>query len=138
MNIYVGNLPYSANEEDLKEVFSAHGEVTSVRIIMDRETGKSKGFGFIDMPNDDEATSAIEALEGAEFQGRNLRVNQSKPREERPRGGGGGYRGGGGGGYRGGGGGGGYRGGGGGGGGGGYRGGGGGGGYRGGGGGDRY
>ena len=144
MNIYVGNLPYSANEEDLKEVFAAHGEVTSVRIITDRDTGQSKGFGFIDMPNDEEATAAIEALEGAEFQGRNLRVNQSKPREDRPRGGGGGYRGGGGGGYRGGGGGGhrgggggGYRGGGG---GGGYRGGGGGGGYRGGGGGggDRY
>ena len=133
MNIYVGNLPYTANEEDLKEVFAAHGQVTSVRIVTDRETGQSKGFGFIEMPNDEEATRAIEALEGAEFQGRNLRVNQSKPREERPRGGGGG-------GYRGGGGGGGYRGGGGG--GGGYRGGGGGGGgYRGGGGGgdrDRY
>ena len=125
MNIYVGNLPYTANEDELKELFESHGEVTSVRIITDRDTGQSKGFGFIDMTNDDEATSAIEALEGAEFQGRNLRVNQSKPREERPRGGGGGgYRGGGGG-NRGGGG-------------GGYRGGGGGGGYRGGGGGNLY
>ncbi|MCM8543113.1 MAG: RNA-binding protein, partial [Lentisphaeraceae bacterium] len=102
MNIYVGNLPYTANEEDLKELFSNHGEVTSVRIITDRDTGQSKGFGFIDMSNDDEATSAIEALEGAEFQGRNLRVNQSKPKEDRPRGGGGGFRGGGGGGNRGG------------------------------------
>ena len=109
MNIYVGNLPYTANEEELKELFSNHGEVTSVRIIMDRDTGQSKGFGFIDITSDDDALSAIEALEGAEFQGRNLRVNQSKPREDKPRGGGGGYRGGGnrgggGGGYRGGGG----------------------------------
>lgn len=102
MNIYVGNLPYTANEEELKELFSNHGEVTSVRIITDKDTGQSKGFGFIDITSDDDALSAIESLEGAEFQGRNLRVNQSKPREDKPRGGG--YRGGngGGGGYRGG------------------------------------
>lgn len=95
MNIYVGNLLYTANEEDLKELFSNHGEVTSVRIITDKETGQSKGFGFIDMTNDDEALAAIEALEGAEFEGRNLRVNQAKPRDDKPRGGGGGHRGGG-------------------------------------------
>lgn len=143
MNIYVGNLPYTANEEDLKELFSGHGEVSSVRIITDRDTGQSKGFAFIDMPNDEQAKQAITALEGAEFMGRNLRVNESKPREERGGGGRGGFnRGGGGGGRggfnRGGGGGGGYNRGGGG--GGGYNRGGGGGGYNrgGGGGGDRY
>lgn len=93
MDIYVGNLSYSATEEDIKEFFSAYGEVKSVRIIMDKETGRSKGFSFVEMPNADEANAAIEATEGAEFQDRNLRVNEAKPRENNR---GGGNRGGGG------------------------------------------
>ncbi|MCM8530184.1 MAG: RNA-binding protein [Lentisphaeraceae bacterium] len=88
MDIYVGNLSYSATEEDIKEFFSAYGEVKSVRIIMDKETGRSKGFSFVEMPNADEANAAIEAAEGAEFQERNLRVNEAKPRENNNRGGG--------------------------------------------------
>ncbi|MCM8535609.1 MAG: RNA-binding protein [Lentisphaeraceae bacterium] len=88
MDIYVGNLSYSATEEDIKDFFSAYGEVKSVRIIMDKETGRSKGFSFVEMPNADEANAAIEATEGAEFQDRNLRVNEAKPRENNNRGGG--------------------------------------------------
>ena len=134
MNIYVGNLPYSTTEEELREQASQYGELTSCTIIIDRETGRSRGFGFIEMANEDEALALIEGLNGSNMGGRMLTVNKARPRA--PRGGGGGY-GGGGGGY--GGGGGGYGGGGGGygGGGGGYGGGrgGGGGGY---GGGDRY
>jgi cold-inducible RNA-binding protein len=123
MNIYVGNISYDASEEDLMEAFGQYGEVTSCKIIIDRETGRSRGFGFVEMANDDEGREAIENLDRAEVAGRELKVNEARPRENRG-GGGGGYRGGGGGGgYRGGGGGGGYRGGGG---GGGYRGGGGG------------
>ena len=81
MEIYVGNLPYAATEEEIKEFFSAHGQVTNVRIIMDKETGRSKGFAFVEMPDNDEATTAIEASEGAEFLDRNLRVNEAKVRE---------------------------------------------------------
>ena len=134
MKLYIGNLPFSATDADLREVFGAHGTVTDAIVMMDRTTGRSRGFGFITMSTDDEGRAAITALSGADMGGRNLTVNEARPMEDRPRGGGGGgggYGGGGGGGYRGGGGGGGYRGGGGGGGGGGYRGGGGGG-YRGG------
>ena len=129
MNIYVGNLPYSTTEEELREQASQYGELTSCTIIIDRETGRSRGFGFIEMANEDEALALIEGMNGSNMGGRMLTVNKARPRAPR---GGGGY-GGGGGGY--GGGGGGYGGGGGGygGGGGGY--GGGGGGY---GGGDRY
>ncbi len=134
-SLYVGGLPYSATQESVREEFEKVGEVSTVRLIMDRETGQSKGFAFVDMADDAGADAAISQLNGAAFGGRTLVVNEARPREERT-GGGGGY--GGGGGSRGGGGG--YGGGGGGyggGGGGGSRGGGGGGGYRGGGGGAR-
>ena len=145
--IYVGNLPYEARESEVEELFAAHGEVISVALPTDRETGRARGFGFVEMADED-ATKAISALDGSTFQGRRLNVDAARPRGSGGGGGGGGGygggggggdRGGGGGGDRGGGGGGGYRGGGGGdrggGGGGGDRGGGGGGGYRGGGGG---
>lgn len=113
MNIYVGNLPFDADEETVRSVFGAHGEVSDVKIIMDHETGRSRGFAFVTMDDDAAANAAIEALNGTDFGGRPLKINEARPREERPRGGGGGgYNRGGGGGYnRGGGGGGGYRGG---------------------------
>jgi RNA recognition motif-containing protein len=139
MDIYVGNLPYNATEEDVTGLFAAHGPVERVKIITDRETGRSKGFAFVTLGDQSQLNAAIEALNGYDYQGRALRVNASEPKEFKPGGGGGGgfggeRRGGGGGGYKGGGGGGGYggdrRGG-----GGGYKGGGGGGGYKGGGGG---
>jgi len=126
MKLYIGNLPFSATDADLREVFGAHGTVTDAIVMMDRTTGRSRGFGFVTFSTPEEGKAAIAALSGADMGGRNLTVNEARPMEDRPRGGGG-YGGGGGGGYRGGGGGGGYRGGGG---GGGYRGGGGGGGYR--------
>jgi hypothetical protein len=155
MDIYVGNLPYSATEEDVSGLFAAYGPVERVKIITDRETGRSKGFAFVTLGDQSQLNASIEALNGYDYQGRALRVNASEPKEAKPGGfrsggggGGGGYggerRGGGGGGYgggggdrRGGGGGGGGYGGGGGDrrGGGGYKGGGGGGGYKGGGGG---
>lgn len=100
--LYVGNLPYSAGEEELRELFEQHGTVVSVSVVMDRETGRSRGFGFVEMEAGD-AEGAINALNGKDMDGRALVVNEARPREER--GGGGGYRGGGGGGgYRGGGG----------------------------------
>jgi len=101
MDIYVGNLAYSTNDEALKSAFGAYGEVTSARVVSDRMTGRSKGFGFVEMPDRTQAQAAIDALNGKELDGRTLRVNESqpKPREER----GGGFRGGaGGGGFRGG------------------------------------
>ena len=85
MNIYVGNLPFSTSENDLSELFGEHGTVISAKIIIDRMTGRSKGFGFVEMESDDEAKAAIEALDQKEFQGRTLKVNEAKPREERPR-----------------------------------------------------
>jgi RNA recognition motif-containing protein len=85
MNIYVGNLNYQVTSEDLKEVFSEYGEVASANVIMDRETGRSKGFGFVEMPDDSAAEQAIESLNGSSYLDRNLRVNQAKPREDRPR-----------------------------------------------------
>ncbi len=118
MNIYVGNLSYRTTEDELRESFGAFGEVTSTAVIKDRDTGQSRGFGFVEMASDQEGAAAIEGMNGADLGGRNLKVNEARPREERPRGSGGG--GGGGGGNRGGGGGGYNRGGGGGGGGGGY------------------
>ena len=128
--LYVGNLPFSATDEELKQVFSAHGTVTEVAIISDRVTGRSRGFAFVTMSSPDEANAAVAGMHGKDFGGRNLTVNVARPRDERgPGGGGGGGYGGGGGGGRGYGGGGGGRGYGGGGGGGGYGGGGGGGGY---------
>jgi RNA recognition motif-containing protein len=100
MDIYVGNLAYSTNDESLKSAFSPYGEVTSARVVTDRMTGRSKGFGFVEMPDRAQAQAAIDALNGKEIDGRALRVNESqpKPREERRGGGGGG----GGGGFRGG------------------------------------
>lgn len=90
MNIYVGNLSYQTNEDGLRRAFEEHGEVSSAAIISDRETGRSKGFGFIEMPNDDEGRDAIGALDGTELDGRQLKVNEARPKAERPRGGGGG------------------------------------------------
>lgn len=89
--LYVGNLPFSATEQSLNELFANHGAVTSARIITDRETGRSKGFGFVEMSNTDEAQGAIENLNGQEFEGRKLVVNEARPQEPRtPRSGGGG------------------------------------------------
>lgn len=102
-NLYVGNLPFSTTEQDLQQLFGQYGTVTKTQVIMDRDTGRSRGFGFVEMSSG--ADEAIQAMNGAEFQGRRLTVNEARPREERPRGGG---YGGGGGGYGGGGGGGGY------------------------------
>jgi RNA recognition motif-containing protein len=85
MNIYVGNLSYGMTEEDLKNIFSEHGAVSSVNIIKDRVTGNSKGFGFVEMENDDEGQKAIDELNGTELQGRPLKVNLARPRTERPR-----------------------------------------------------
>ena len=88
MNIYVGNLSYQTSEDDLAQLFSGFGGVDSARIITDRETGRSKGFGFVEMGGNDEAKAAIEQLNGTQFGGRNITVNEAKPREEKPRGGG--------------------------------------------------
>lgn len=103
-NIYVGNLSYRATEDQLREAFGQYGEVSQVSIIMDRETGRSRGFAFVEMPNNEEAQSAIENLHQQEVAGRRVTVNEARPREERSGGGGsrGGYRGGSGGGYSGG------------------------------------
>ena len=137
MSIFVGNLPFRAEQEDVIELFAAFGEVTNCALPLERDTGRKRGFAFVEMADDAAEAAAIEALQGAELMGRPLRINKAEPRGSAPRRGGGGYGGGGGGGY-GGGGGGGYGGG-----GGGYRGGGGGyndgggGGYGGGGGGER-
>ena len=104
-NIYVGNLPFTTNDMELEDLFSQFGEVARASVIMDRDTGRSRGFGFVEMPNDDEAKKAIEEMNGADIGGRPLTVNEAQPRGERGGGGGGrGGRGGGGGGYGGGGG----------------------------------
>jgi len=108
--LYVGNLSYQTDSSELEQMFSAHGSVQSAEVVSDRMTGRSKGFGFVEMGTDEEAQKAIAALNGQQSNGRALTVNEAKPREERPRGGGGGGGGGyGGGGGRGGGGGGGER-----------------------------
>ena len=83
MNIYCGNISYDTSEDDLKDLFGQYGEVSSVRVIKDRDTGRSKGFGFVDMDNDDEAREAIEALNEKDHMGRALRINEARPREER-------------------------------------------------------
>ena len=101
-NIYVGNLVWETTQDDLMTLFQEHGTVKRAQVITDRETGRSRGFGFVEMENDQEADAAIQALNGAQFRGRPLTVNEAKPREGG--GGGGGRRGGGGGGYGGGGG----------------------------------
>ena len=107
--LYVGNLSYNTTSSDLEQLFAQHGSVSSAEVIQDRDTGRSKGFGFVQMGSDDEAQAAIAALNGQQHDGRALTVNEAKPREDRPRGGGGGggggrggYGGGGGGGGRGG------------------------------------
>lgn len=84
-NIYVGNLPWSSSENDVRAAFEAHGPVSSVKLIEDRETGRPRGFGFVEMDDDAAAMAAIEALDGADFGGRNLKVNEARPRAERPR-----------------------------------------------------
>jgi len=106
MNIFVGSLPYRLEEADLKELFEAYGEVSSVKLISDRETGRSKGFGFVEMPDDEAAQKAIAGLNGAEVSGRSIAVSQAEERKpstggDRRGGGGGGFGGGnrGGGGY---------------------------------------
>jgi hypothetical protein len=112
--LYVGNLPYSFRDEDLQQAFAAHGNVTSAKVMMERDTGRSKGFGFVEMGSDAEAQTAINEMNGQQFGGRGLVVNEARPMEPRPPrsggfgggagGGGGGYGGGGGGGRSGGGG----------------------------------
>jgi len=82
MNIYVGNLNFKTNEDELKEIFEEHGTVESAKIITDKYSGRSKGFGFVEMPNDKEAQQAIEKLDGSELFGRNIRVNQARDRKE--------------------------------------------------------
>jgi RNA recognition motif-containing protein len=84
VKLYVGNLSYSVNEEDLRTAFGQYGTLDSVDVILDRNTGRSKGFGFIQMGNDDEAKAAIEGLNGKDLDGRSLNVNEARPREERP------------------------------------------------------
>lgn len=82
-SIYVGNLPYTITEDELRDAFAAHGEVSSAKIIIDRDTNRSKGFGFVEMPDGAAAGAAIEAMNGQSLQGRDLRVNEARPREPR-------------------------------------------------------
>ncbi len=84
MNIYVGNLSYNVTEEELREVFKAYGEVSTVNIITDKYSGQSKGFGFVEMSGKDEAEKAIKELNGSMVKGRNIKVNEAKPRTDRP------------------------------------------------------
>ncbi|MBX3280837.1 MAG: RNA-binding protein [Acidobacteria bacterium] len=93
--LYVGNLSFRVTSEDLQEHFAAAGEVQSANVVFDRETGRSRGFGFVEMGSDDAATAAIAQFNGQEYDGRNMVVNEARPRDDRPRGGGGGYGGGG-------------------------------------------
>jgi cold-inducible RNA-binding protein len=92
--LYVGNLTYAVNETDLEALFAPYGSVRSAQVIIDRDTNRSKGFAFVEMSTDDEAQAAIEGLDGRDHDGRNLTVNEAKPREPRSGGGGGGSRGG--------------------------------------------
>ncbi|RXJ68635.1 RNA-binding protein [Halarcobacter ebronensis] len=85
MNIYVGNLSYRVDDEGLKSLFEKYGEVKSAKVITDRETGRSKGFGFVEMMTDVGGSQAIEELNGNEYEGRSLRVNEAKPKESKPR-----------------------------------------------------
>src|SRR6266852_8665936 len=99
-NLYVGNLPHTTTESELRTVFEAHGAVEKVSIVTDRETGRARGFGFVEMTNPAEADKAVAALDGSELGGRTLKINEAKPKTDRPRsggqrfGGGGGGRGG--------------------------------------------
>lgn len=99
MNIYVANIPFKASEDELKELFAQHGDVTSVKIILDKETNRSRGFGFVEMADGSAAQQAINELNGYNFQGKVLVVNEARPKTDAPRGGGGGFNRGGGGGY---------------------------------------
>ena len=101
--LYVGNLPYSFRDEDLQQAFAAHGTVSSAKVMMERDTGRSKGFGFVEMGSDAEAQAAISGMNGQQYGGRGLVVNEARPMEPRPPRSGGGFGGGGGGGYGGGG-----------------------------------
>jgi RNA recognition motif-containing protein len=95
MRIYVGNLPYSVTDDELRETFGEFGELASAEVVKDRFSGQSKGFGFVDMPNNSEADQAIKDLNDTPLKGRKLTVNEARPRTDRPRrggGGGGGYR----------------------------------------------
>ena len=96
MNIYVSNLSFNVQDEDLREFFTPFGEVSSAKIIMDRDTNKSRGFGFVEMSDDEAAKKAIAELDGAAVEGRTIKVMEAKPKEDRPArsGGGGGFRGG--------------------------------------------
>jgi len=84
MNIYVGNLAYGATEDDIRAAFSEFGHVSSVNLVTDKFSGQSKGFGFVEMPDNSEADAAIKALNDTALKGRNMKVNQARPREERP------------------------------------------------------
>jgi RNA recognition motif-containing protein len=90
MRIFVGNLPWAVHDDSLRDLFAPYGNVTSATVMVDRETGRSKGFGFVEMPDDSEAQKAIAALNGKDTQGRPLTVNEARPREARTGGGGGG------------------------------------------------
>lgn len=90
-NIYVGNLSFRTDDEGLRAAFAEFGEVSSAKVVMDRETGRSRGFGFVEMPDASAAQAAIEGTNGKDVDGRNLRVNEARPREDRPRNGGGGF-----------------------------------------------
>lgn len=92
--LYVGNLSFRVTSEDLQDYFGAAGPVESANVVFDRETGRSRGFGFVEMASEDGATAAISQFNGQEYDGRNMVVNEARPREDRPRGGGGGNRGG--------------------------------------------
>jgi RNA recognition motif-containing protein len=100
MNLYVGNLSFKTTDASLREAFQAHGQIESARVVMDRDSGRSKGFGFVEMPNREEAMAAIKALNGIDLEGRNINVNEARPKPEgggdrRSSGGGGGGFGGG-------------------------------------------
>ncbi len=92
VNLYVGNLSFNATEDDIQQAFAPYGEVASVNIIKDRETGRSRGFAFVEMPDDGQAKEAIEKVNLVEIDGRSVTVNEARPKQDRPRGGGGGGR----------------------------------------------
>ena len=96
MNIYVGNLSFEAMEDEVRQLFAAYGDVSSVNILTDKFSGRPRGFGFVEMPQQEQAQAAIQNLNGKEFMGRALTVNEARPKSDRPRGGGGGHGGGGG------------------------------------------
>ena len=83
--LFVGGLPFSSTDDDLQQLFAAHGTVASAKVITDRDTGRSKGFGFVEFENDEEGKAAEKALNGTDFGGRSITVNEARPREERPR-----------------------------------------------------